>query len=119
MNVEDYSAGMLRHRVSIYEEASQGAGGSTPDDGGGYKVGWVLVGTFWCNVAPQSVRESLFAARLEHVTSHRILMRYGAVRPDAAMVAIYEGREMNIRGAIDVEEHHRWWVLFCDEGVAT
>lgn len=117
MKTEDYSAGQLRHRISLWEEASEGAGG-TPDAGGGYRLGWVLVGEFWANVAPQSVKESLFAQRLEHITSHRVLLRVGAVRPDAAMRVTFEGREFNVRGVIDVEERRRWYVLFCDEGVA-
>lgn len=117
MNVSDYTAAMLRHRASLWEESSEGAGGAE-DDGGGYRLGWSLVTDAWVNVAPQSARESVFAQRLEHVTSHRIVMRVGAVRPNAAMRVLFEGREFNVRGVIDVEERGRWYVLFCDEGVA-
>lgn len=114
MNVGDYFAGMLRHLVVIQEEPSE----STPDGAGGRTPDWTDVFTDYGNVAPLSGRESVIAAQLTEVTSHRVLLRW---RPDvnAGMRVKFGVRLLNIRSAINVEERDRWLVLFCDEGVVT
>jgi len=114
MNLGDYFAGMLRHLVTIQEEPSE----STPDGAGGRTPDWTDVFTDYGNVGPLSGRESVFAAQLEAVTSHRVLLRWRE-GVDAGMRVQFGSRLFNIRSVINVDERDRWLVLFCDEGVAT
>jgi SPP1 family predicted phage head-tail adaptor len=115
MRVSDYSANQLRHLVRFERE---NVATRIPDGQGGYTGGWELVAEVMGNLAPQNARESVFAQRLEVVTSHRFVMRYGPAI-DETMRLDFHGRLMNVRAVIDVEERNRWLVVFLDEGVVT
>jgi SPP1 family predicted phage head-tail adaptor len=78
----------------------------------------ITVATVRAKVIPVGSRESFKHGKLNATVSHVIYCRF---RDDvqADMTAVYGGRELQIRGVLDLEEKHRWLEITCEDGVAT
>lgn len=109
----DLSAGKLRHLVDLQNRQD------VDDDLGGVVTTWA---TFSASqrgmLKPLTGTEIQRAGRLEANITHKLYMRY---RTDltAAHSVLYEGRRMQVRAVIDIEERKRWIEVSLEEGVAT
>lgn len=105
----DLNAGKLIHKVSFQEQDL------TPNMRGGGVVKWVEVANLWCFVKPVSANESMQLMRLNARTTHKIYTRY---RTDLneSMKVVFNNREMQIRGIINIEERNMWLEISAEEG---
>lgn len=106
-------AGTLRHRVRIEEQVGvrTAHGGTTQDYTG--------VATVWGEVVPLSGREIEFGKAVDARVSHRITLRYAAVRsltPRHRLVA--RDRTFNILSVLNTDERDRTLVCLCEEQAA-
>lgn len=110
----DLKAGDLRHKITIERETE------TPDGMGGSSLAWVSITAhpIKAMIKPLSGGESLHAMRLEAKVSHRIIIRYRTDIKTSDRIN-YNGRLMQIRAKIDLEERHKWLELICEEGAVT
>lgn len=108
----DLTAGKLRHTITIEREQS------TPDGAGGSYLTWTTVATPRAFIKPMSGGERLQAMRLEATVTHRIFIRYRDDLLTSDRIN-YNGRLMQIRALINLEERNRWIEIYADEGVAT
>ena len=101
--------GDLRHKIAIERETK------TSDGMGGETVTWSAVFNPKVKIKPMRGNERLQAMRLEATVSHVITMRYvsGVLPSDRVN---YNGRLMQIRAVINVNERNKWLELYCDEG---
>ena len=108
------AAGSLRHKINI-ERAVK-----VSDGMGGNFVSWKAItdNPIKAKVLPLSGTEALKSMRLEANISHRITIRFRAGLLPSDRIN-YNGRIMQIRSKIDLEERHRWLELMCEEGAAT
>jgi len=106
------TAGKLRHTITIEREQaiSDGAGGSY--------LTWTTVATPRAFIKPMSGGERLQAMRLEATVTHRIFIRYRDDLLTSDRIN-FDGRLMQIRALINLEERNRWLEIYADEGVAT
>jgi len=75
---------------------------------------WVDVATVWASVDGQVNREETVGDRETPVQNYRVCMRYlPGILP--SMRALYDGRELDIRGVVDREERREELVLNCEE----
>ena len=108
----DLTSGKLKHRINIQRETK------TSDGAGGASITWNTIAQPWAYIKPRSGNERFQAMRLESDITHRIYMRY---RTDfnAADRIEYNGRIMQIRAIVNIEELNDWLELYVDEGPAT
>lgn len=115
MNCCALTSGMLRNRLQI-ERATQ-----VPNGSGGYTNTWEsITGTSMIRayIKPLSGNERYQAARIESDVTHKVYMRY---RTDfgAADRINYNGRIMQIKAVLNIEERNKWLELNVVEGPAT
>ncbi len=108
----DITPGALRHRIKIQRQTY------TPDNAGGGVNTWADYAEVRAFVKPQSGNEKLYSMRLEAEVTHRIFIRY---RDDLTTTdrINFNGRLMQIRALINLEEANRFIEIYADEGVAT
>lgn len=108
----DLNSGKLRRQITIEREqrVSDGAGGST--------ITWSTVATPRAFIKPMSGGERLQAMRLEATVTHRIFIRYRSDLLTSDRIN-YNGRLMQIRALINLEERNRWIEIYADEGEVT
>lgn len=106
----DLVAGKLRHVIALQKETN------VPDGAGGNKLGWETYDAFVrALINPVSASERLYAMRLEHNVSHKCFIRYRTdIRSDHSV--LYNGRRMQIRGIVNIEEANKWLELRLEEG---
>jgi SPP1 family predicted phage head-tail adaptor len=108
----DITAGSLRHRIKIQRQ-------SLVADGGG---GGVLTFTDYAEirafVKPTTGSERLYSMRLEANTTHRIFIRYRSDLTTSDRIN-FNGRLMQIRALINLEEMNKFIEIYADEGVVT
>ncbi|NTV60627.1 MAG: phage head closure protein [Chlorobiaceae bacterium] len=113
MKCSDLHSGLLRHSVTFREKvlSKDAAGGINGSQA-------ITVATVRAKVIPVGSRESYKYGKLNATVSHVIYCRF---RDDvkADMTVVYGGRELQIRGVLDLEEKHRWLEITCEDGVAT
>ena len=103
--------GDLRKRVTIQAETE------TPDNAGGYVLGWSDVATVWAEIAPTTGAKVFTAQHLEGHVSHHVTLRYYAgITTD--MRLLYNSRLFNIRAVLNTGEHNQWTELLVQEGAA-
>jgi SPP1 family predicted phage head-tail adaptor len=79
---------------------------------------WVDHLTTKAYVKPTSGNERFFAMRTEANITHRIYIRYRAgILPN--MRVNYDGRLMEIKSVIDIDERKKWLEIGAVEGQAT
>lgn len=108
----DITAGKLRHIITIERETS------TSDGAGGSTITWSAVATPRAFIKPMSGGERLQAMRLESTVTHRIFIRYRDDLLTSDRIN-FNGRLMQIRALINLEERNRWIEIYADEGEAT
>lgn len=108
----DLTAGKLRHQITIEREQS------VSDGGGGSTITWSTVATPRAFIKPMSGGERLQAMRLESTVTHRIFIRYRDDLLTSDRIN-FNGRLMQIRALINLEERNRWIEIYADEGEAT
>jgi SPP1 family predicted phage head-tail adaptor len=108
----DIKMGELRHKIDIERAQliSDGIGGSTKT--------WASIGTPWAKIKPMRGGERLQAMRIEATISHVITIRYKSGYLPSDRVN-YNGRIMQIRAVINIDERNKWIELYCDEGAPT
>jgi SPP1 family predicted phage head-tail adaptor len=108
----DLTAGKMRHTVDLQHEIK------TDDGGGGVGLAWTRYATVVGFLKPLAGNEALNAARIESKVSHRFWTRY---RPGILTKhrLVYNGRPMQIRAVINLEERNKWLELDLEEGVVT
>ena len=108
----DLTSGQMRNKITIQRKIE------TPDGGGGSVVVWSDVVTLWCKIKPVSGSERLQSMRLESDITQRIYTRY---RDDftAADRINYNGRLMQIKAIINIEEKDQWLEVYATEGQVT
>lgn len=108
----EITAGKLRHTITIEREES------TSDGAGGSYLTWSTVATPRAFIKPMSGGERLQAMRLEATVTHRIFIRYRDDLLTSDRIN-FNGRLMQIRALINLEERNRWIEIYADEGQAT
>lgn len=113
MKLKDVKLKDLRFRVIILHRDT------TDDGGGGYTEAWIPRDTVWASVTPVRAGERWFGMQLEQPITHMLVMRYRediSVDPDFGLE--HDGRRLNIRSVIDIEERKRFLEISAEEGVA-
>jgi SPP1 family predicted phage head-tail adaptor len=108
----DITTGSLRHRITIQRQSY------TPDGAGGGTNTWTDYASIRAFIKPMSGNERLFSMRLEAETTHRIFIRYRADLTTTDRIS-FNGRLMQIRALINLEEANKYIEIYADEGVAT
>lgn len=104
--------GSFRHEFKLYRR------GTTDDGMGGQKPGWTLLDTQFGRLMPVSAQQRLQAMKLEMSVTHKIVMRWSnLVKVDSDLKLVTDGRDMNIRSVVNVEEQDRFIEIAADEGV--
>lgn len=109
----DYNSGMLRNLVDLQwqQKVADGAGGNALQ----FVTYAAAVRSM---ITPMSAGEKVFAQRVEKNLTHRMVLRYRTdIKTDHRVV--YNGRLMQIRGIINIEELDRWLRVELEEGVTT
>jgi SPP1 family predicted phage head-tail adaptor len=108
----DITPGSLRHRIKIERQTkvADGAGGST--------ITWATYAEIRSFIKPISGNERLFSQRLEANTTHRIFIRYRGDLTTTDRIN-YNGRLMQIRALINLEEMNKFIEIYAEEGVVT
>ena len=107
----DMYAGKLRSRIIIERETH------TPNDSGGQNITWSTYKKVKALVKPKSGTERVRGMQLESPLTHTITIRYTKdILPTDRIN--FNGRYMQIRAVVDIEERNRWIELSCQEGVA-
>lgn len=104
-------AGKLRNAIIIEREIS------TRNDSGGENIVWITHKSLKAYIKVKSGTERVRGMKLESPLSHSFFIRYSADILPTDRVN-YQGRYMQIRAVINIEERNRWIELACEEGVA-
>lgn len=107
----DVYAGMLRNRIIIERETD------APNDSGGQSIVWSTFKKVKAFIKPKSGTERVRGMQLESPLTHTIVIRYTKDLLTKDRIN-YNGRYMQIRAIVNVEERNRWLELSCEEGVA-
>lgn len=107
----DLTAGKLRHVIDIERETK------TPDGIGGSYLDWSVVASPRAYIKPMSGGERFHAMRIEANITHRIYIRYQTGLREGDRIN-FNGRLMQIRALINLEEKNRWLEIYADEGQA-
>jgi SPP1 family predicted phage head-tail adaptor len=104
-------AGRFRHLVTL-EELTR-----TRLPGGGWSESWESFATdVPAAITPLTGQERLRAMQVSATLSHRIEVRYVAgITP--AMRLWYDGRQFDVKAAVDVGERHEVWEMLAEEVV--
>lgn len=88
------------------------------DNAGGQTITWQQHAVLRAWVKPMSGGERVQAMRLEATVTHRIYTRYtpGLLTSDRIS---FNGRTLQIRALIDIEERGQWLEILANEGVVT
>lgn len=112
MNCCDITSGKLRNIIDIQRATT------TPDGGGGSSVVWSTIASPRAFIKPISGGERFQAMRIEADTTHRVYIRYRADLLTSDRLN-FNGRLMQIRALINIEERNRWLEIYADEGERT
>jgi len=111
----DITTGMLRHKITIEQFAT------VADGGGGSTITWTATAAntnIWSKVRPASGNERFHAMRTEADTTHVIITRWKTgITP--AMRVNFNGRLMQIKSVINVEERDKWMEIRAVENETT
>ena len=113
-------AGRLRHRVAIYEPASNTPNeyGETLADPPSRVLSNAIDGNFWASVEPASGTETESGKQTQGAATHNIRMRYDAtLRPSPSWRIVYNARNFEVLSWILVDERNREVVIAAREMV--
>jgi head-tail adaptor len=103
-------AGLLRHRIGIQQHSG------TRTAHGGTNQDYSEIASVWGEVVPLSGRELEFGRAVDARASHRITLRFAAVRevtPRHRLTA--RGRTFNILSILNLDERDRTLAALCEE----
>lgn len=104
-------AGKLRNRIIIERESY------VQNDSGGQDIIWSTYKKVKAFIKPKSGTERVRGMKLESPLTHTIAIRYtDDILPTDRVN--FNGRYMQIRAVVNIEERNRWLELSCEEGVA-
>lgn len=104
--------GRLRFNVTLQSPVQ------SDDTGGGGALTWTTLATVAANVLPINGREVAAADGLQARVNTLIVIRWrGGI--DSTCRAVFRGRALNIRSAIDVDSRREWLELLCESGAET
>lgn len=106
MNVK---IGDLRQRIT-FQEAEK-----TSDGYKGHTISWQNVVTVWAKVQPLSGREYFSAHQIKAEVTHRVKVRYRTDITEKMRIKL-NGRHLNIKSILDLEEKHQMLEIMCKEG---
>jgi SPP1 family predicted phage head-tail adaptor len=106
----DLTSSKLRNSIAIQRETS------TTDSVGGLVNTWATLTTVYAYIKPVSGSESVYSSRIDSSITHKIYIRYLATVSPKQRVN-YNGRLMNIKSVLNLEERNKWLELHCVEGV--
>ena len=75
----------------------------TTDNAGGFDINWSLIGSFWSEIKPASIKEENFADKKQKVITHEITIRYNSVIKDNMRI-IFDGRIFEIVAVVNLME---------------
>jgi SPP1 family predicted phage head-tail adaptor len=104
--------GKMRQRLTLQEETR------SADGGGGAALAWADIATFWADIEPFRVQETLSAEKLAGVVTHKITVR-AEIGITPAMRLAGSGRVFNILGVRNIGERGRFLEILAEEGSAT
>ena len=107
----DFTSGMLRHSIVIERETD------TPNESGGQSIVWSTHKKVKSFIKAKSGSERVRGMQLESPLTHTITFRYIEDITTKDRVN-FNGRLMQIRAVVNVEEANRWTQLSVEEGVA-
>lgn len=81
----------------------------TPDNAGGFIESLTDVKTVWARVKPMNVAKLFTEGILLQEKVYEIHVRKDAITPTQKMVIDYNGLELAIKGAVDIEEAGYYW----------
>ena len=109
----DLNSGKLRHKILLEREEK------VKDNTGGFTSTWVTHKTLYAHIEPltgMTNRGEVFhASKLEARISHRIHIRYFTDIKETDRLN-YNGRYMQIRKILNMEERNQWIELHAEEG---
>lgn len=105
-------SGKLRNLIDI-ERAVE-----TPDGAGGNSKVWQVIASPRAYIKPISGGERFQAMRLESNISHRIFIRYRSDLKSDDRIN-YQGRLMQIKAIVNIEEQNKWLEIYAVEGQST
>lgn len=107
-------SGRLKHLITLEQPVL------TSDGMGGNTTTWTRVMQFWGSISPvrsnSRNQEFLDARRMEGETLHVVLARYDS-RFLIKYRLDYQGRKLNIRTVINLEERNRMVEMLCTEEI--
>lgn len=108
----DITPGALRHSIKVQRQSyvSDGAGGGVNT--------WTDYATIKAFIKPISGNERLFSQRLEANVTHRIFIRYRGDLTTKDRLN-FNGRLMQIRALVNLEEANKFIEIYAEEGVVT
>jgi SPP1 family predicted phage head-tail adaptor len=108
----DITPGALRHRINVQRQTY------VADNAGGGVNTWGDYASIRAFIKPISGNERLYSMRLEANVTHRIFIRYRADLTTNDRIN-FNGRLMQIRALINLEEMNKFIEIYAEEGVAT
>ena len=108
----DITSGSLRHSITFERQTF------VADNAGGGVDTWSDYLTVRAFIKPVSGTERLFSQRLEANITHRIFIRYTAGLTTKDRIN-FNGRLMQVRALINLEEANKFIEVYAEEGVVT
>ena len=105
-------AGKLKNTISIERELS------TSDGSGGSVNAWAKILSTKAYVKPTTGGERFTAQRLEAKITHKVYVRFNPIIKTSDRIN-FNGRLMQIRAIINIEERNKWFEIHAEEGVLT
>jgi SPP1 family predicted phage head-tail adaptor len=109
---KDFKIGDLKHCVRIQKPIL------TSDAMGGQTESWEDVFHGFAFIQPLRANQRLFAQRLNHETTHRVVLRHCSGVTSKQRI-LYEGRVLWVQGVVNVDEANRFLEVLCNEGTAS
>lgn len=106
------SIGRLKHLVSLQKPTR------TTDTGGGQAISWSTTAQIYVDIKPISGNESFTQGQLKELLRTEITTRYRADLNTSYRI-LFGTRTFNIKNVKNVDERNKFYVLTCEEGVAT
>ena len=106
------SIGKMRYKAELQSPTA------TTDAGGGSAITWSRLTDLYCNIKPIRTDERYRQGQVKDSVSHDVYIRY---RTDinTKYRLVYNSRNFNIKGIMNVDERDRYLLLKCQEGVVT
>jgi len=106
------SIGRLKHQVSLQKPTR------STDTGGGQAITWSTVAQIYVDISPVSGGETFNQGQLKETLKTEITTRYREAI-DTSYRILFGTRAFNIKHIKNVDQRNKFYILTCEEGVAT